>query len=91
MTCFPWDSLDIPALHNPTIVSFLGQVNTEASTASSCTGEERLHNDLHHNAPEALEPASPNQDTPHTRTNHPATDGHKELVLIKDSLGQGGA
>ncbi|TNN84399.1 hypothetical protein EYF80_005392 [Liparis tanakae] len=41
-------------------------VNAEASTASPSTREEGPHNDAQHDAPEALQPVGPDEDTIHT-------------------------
>lgn len=66
-------SLDVP-------VSFFGQVNAEASTASPSTREEGPHNDAQHNAPEALEPVCPDEDTVATRTDNPVIERNKTIT-----------
>lgn len=52
-------------------VSFFGQVDAEASTASSSAREERMHKDAQDDGPEVLQPAGADQNTVGPGTNHP--------------------
>lgn len=55
-------------------VSFFGQVNAEASAASPSTQEEGTHNDVQHDAPQALQPACAHKNTLDTWTDHPVME-----------------
>lgn len=61
-------------------VLFFGQVNAESSAASPSAQEEGTHNDVQHNAPQALQPVCANEDALDTRTNHPVVERNTKMT-----------